>query len=176
MDIKQKIQKILRESFEMGKFTPTEEKIFNFLKSMGLQPDNYREIMDVLIKKMDIPDANAYKMFLLYKYNYNYRGRGRIKRVDTKDKVVRTANIRAREFVELLIPFKASNTSGGYAANGNYVVWSYDWYPIFIYDGKKWYENSDRYSMSTSKQMSQLRPYNAGETIKKSHSEMKTMI
>ena len=36
---------------------------------------------------------------------------------------------------------------------------SYGWYPVYIYKDGKWYENFDRYSSSTSKQMYNSQPY-----------------
>jgi hypothetical protein len=39
-----------------------------------------------------------------------------------------------------------------------YVVISYGWYPIYIYKYKKWFEASNTYSSSTSKQMRNTRP------------------
>jgi hypothetical protein len=59
------------------------------------------------------------------------------------------------------IPFKGSNTHGEYM-NGSYVVFSYNWYPIFVFKDGQWFENEDTYSVSTAKQMSQLRPYDQG--------------
>ncbi len=173
MDIKQKIQKILRESMEDGGLTVFEQKIFKLLDIHNLS--EMSEVTNFLREKVGMKPFDAYSMFLLYKYNWDYDGVGKVKRVDPKSRVVRTANNRARQFVEALIPFKGNNTSGGYQSNGNYVVWSYDWYPLFIYDGKQWYENINKYSVSTSKQTSQLRPYRE-EIIDKTHSELREML
>jgi hypothetical protein len=56
------------------------------------------------------------------------------------------------------------------------VVYSYNWYPIFVYKNGQWFENENRYSMSTAKQMSQLRPHNQGEIIKASKSKLEEII
>jgi hypothetical protein len=44
-------------------------------------------------------------------------------------------------------------------------VKSYGWYPVYIYKEGKWYENFDRYSNSTSKQMLRSRPYTYNSDI-----------
>ena len=63
--------------------------------------------------------------------------------------VVAARNVKKRLFLEY--------------ENGSYVVSSYNWYPIFVYKDGQWFENKDKYSVSTSKQTSQLRPF--GEEI-----------
>jgi hypothetical protein len=74
--------------------------------------------------------------------------------------VERISNQEAREYTENMIPFKANNLEGKLLDNGDYVVLSYGYYPIWWYckaEGK-WYGNSTKYSVTTSKQMSQSRP------------------
>lgn len=177
MNTKQKIQKLLRESLNNDGMTDTEWKLFKVLKMQNFNPDDMRKITVYLTQNVGLDPYSAYSMFLLYKYNLNYNGSGTINRVDPKQRTVRTSNKEARYYVESLIPFKASNTSGSYQRNGNYVVWSYDWYPIFVYDGDNWYENSSKYSVTTSKQTSQLRPYRfPGEIIDIPHSEIKNKV
>ena len=72
----------------------------------------------------------------------------------------RIANIESRTYTENMIPFKGSNLEGKTLDNGDYVVLSYGYYPIWWYckSEGKWYGNSTKYSVSTSKQMSQSRP------------------
>ena len=60
--------------------------------------------------------------------------------------------------------FPSHDLDGEYIGN-TYIVSSYGWYPIFINKDGRWYENKDKYSVSTSKQISQLRPF--GEDIMK---------
>lgn len=44
-----------------------------------------------------------------------------------------------------------------------YVVYSYGWHwPLYIKEGVHWYGNSDRYSITTSKHMSQFMPSEIG--------------
>ena len=74
--------------------------------------------------------------------------------------VQRIANTQAREYTENLIPFKGANLEGKTLDNGDYVVLSYGYYPIWWYckSQGKWYGNSTKYSVTTSKQTSQSRP------------------
>lgn len=84
---------------------------------------------------------------------------------------VRTSNQKARAQVQSLTPFKGSNTFAEYnppsgdTLTHRYVVYSYGYhFPMFIAEwtdntSPQWYENADRYSVSTSKQFSQLHPH-----------------
>jgi hypothetical protein len=86
-------------------------------------------------------------------------------------KQVLVSNTKARAKVQTLVPFKGSNTFAEYTApqgdtlTHRYVVYSYGYhFPMFIaewLDGQEpqWYENADKYSVSTSKQFSQLHPH-----------------
>jgi len=74
--------------------------------------------------------------------------------------VERIANTQARDYSENLIPFKGANLEGKTLDNGDYVVLSYGYYPIWWYCKKegKWYGNATKYSQTTSKQTTQSRP------------------
>jgi hypothetical protein len=74
--------------------------------------------------------------------------------------VERVANSQARDYSENLIPFKGANLEGKVLDNGDYAVLSYGHYPLwwFCKGEGKWYGNSTKYSVSTSKQMTQSRP------------------
>ena len=56
------------------------------------------------------------------------------------------------------------------------MVFSYDWYPIFVYKDGQWFENEDSYSMSTAKQMGQLRPHGMVDIIETSRSKLWDII
>lgn len=88
---------------------------------------------------------------------------------------MKTTNTKSRAFVQEKQPFKASNLKGVTLTTA-YVVYSYDWYPLFAFSfiTRKWYENKDRYSVSTSKQKSQCHPH--AETVLMSHEELKDFI
>ena len=69
-------------------------------------------------------------------------------------------NADAREYTENFIPFVGNNLSGMAFPNGDYLVSSYGYYPIWYYvkSEGKWYGNTDKFSVTTAKQMSQSRP------------------
>ena len=87
--------------------------------------------------------------------------------------MVRTSNKNCRTFVESMQEFKANNLEGKFNSNGNYVVLSYGWYPVFLNKGGKWFEVDSRYSVSTAKQMTQSRP---NDTIKVSKETMRDLM
>ena len=62
--------------------------------------------------------------------------------------------------VENFLDFQGSNLEGKTLSNGDYVVLSFGWYPLWFYSRRNstWYGNSTRYSAATSKQSSQSRP------------------
>lgn len=88
---------------------------------------------------------------------------------------MKTTNAKSREFSQYKEEFEANNLKG---VNEGclYVVYSYKWYPLFVfsYVTHKWYENKDKYSVSTSKQTGQCRP--RAETVLMSHEELKDLI
>ena len=65
--------------------------------------------------------------------------------------VERIANTQARDYSENLIPFKGANLEGKVLDNGDYVVLSYGYYPIWWFCKKegKWYGNATKYSVPT---------------------------
>jgi hypothetical protein len=70
------------------------------------------------------------------------------------------SNTESRSYTENLLPFKANNLEAKTLDNGDYVVLSYGYYPIWFYSAstRKWYGNKDKYSRTTAKQISQSRP------------------
>ena len=86
---------------------------------------------------------------------------------------MKVANKNCKTFVENMREFKGNNLEGKFNSNGNYVVLSYGWYPVFINKGNKWFEVSDTYSVSTAKQMTQSRP---NDTIKVSKETMRDLM
>ena len=71
--------------------------------------------------------------------------------------------VKLRDLVINRIPFKGIITLE--YRNGVYTVFSYDWYPVFVYKDGQWFENEWLFYVY-KKQMSQMRPYNQGEIIK----------
>jgi hypothetical protein len=88
---------------------------------------------------------------------------------------MRIANRNSKDYVKQLKPFQGSNLHA-VKTSAFYIVYSYGWYPLFLYDYKNnvWFENEDKYSMSTSKQTTQARPTN--ETIKLNKHQIKSLI
>lgn len=68
-------------------------------------------------------------------------------------------NKEAASYADSKVPFKANNLS---AENRGryYIVYSYGYWPLYAYDmlTQTWYENSCRYSVTTSKHKTQSRP------------------
>jgi hypothetical protein len=66
----------------------------------------------------------------------------------------------AGSYAENKIPFKGANIEGKVLDNGDYVVLSFGHYPIWYFNNEdeKWYGNSDKFSASTGKHLSQSRP------------------
>lgn len=72
---------------------------------------------------------------------------------------MRTSNKKCRALVQSLTPFQANNLFA-VREKGLYIVFSYGrHWPLFIHADGTWYENSDRYSVSTSRHRSQANPY-----------------
>ena len=98
---------------------------------------------------------------------------------------VRTSNTNARKLVNGLTDFKGSNTFAEFSActetrpTNLYVVYSYGYhFPMYIAEwlegqAPTWYENTDKYSQSTSRQQSQCRP--SSPTIPMTTEQMKQL-
>lgn len=89
---------------------------------------------------------------------------------------MRVANNNCRDFVVKRIPFKGSNLFAEKHQN-YYVVYSYGYhFPIYMCDevNARWFENSDKYSCTTSKHQSQAQPY--GAITKVDTKELKRLI
>jgi len=72
---------------------------------------------------------------------------------------MKTTNKKSSEFTSAKQAFQANNLKGEWQG-GLYIVYSYGWFPLFIYNLVQdcWLENSERYSVSTSKQRTQCHP------------------
>lgn len=91
--------------------------------------------------------------------------------------VARISNAESRTYTENMLPFVANNLEGKTLSNGDYVVLSYGYYPIWYYSKKesKWYGNKDKYSMTTAKHISQSRPTYDATILSKSELTDKMM-
>lgn len=104
-----------------------------------------------------------------YAYTANFRPDGdyeNLTKSEFKDyktfKQKKISNVESSQFTSSKIPFKGSNLEGYWDVNNKnewyYVVKSYGWYPIYLFINDKWYQVSDKYSISTSKQIGYSRP------------------
>ena len=146
----------------------------------GFTPkSNRNKVVNYLSEDLGLDAEEAMEIYFLFLHNYKSSGNyGSIiepirYKFDKYTKKISTANYTAKDLVKAKIPFKGSNTSGEWIGNV-YVVSSYGWYPIFVYKEGRWYENTNRYSRSTGKQMGQLRP--TPDTIKLSKDELNDLI
>lgn len=173
------IKRILKEQLE-GKgenpLSPKEVKLFKYLNEKKHKYKTQSELISFIKSIMPFfgkPESDARFYYEVYTLNYRPEGdyenltKDEFKNVYT-NKQVKTSNVDAYQFASAKIPFKGSNLEGKWGVNQNgdwyYVITSYNWYPIFLYIKDKWYEVSERYSSSTGKQMSKVRPtrYNSG--------------
>lgn len=86
---------------------------------------------------------------------------------------IRISNKKSRNYVENLEPFQGSNLHGE-LIQGGYAVYSYKWWLLMYYcfQNKTWYINEEKYSRSTSRQLSQARP-NHPKMMPQGHEEIK---
>jgi hypothetical protein len=71
---------------------------------------------------------------------------------------IRTSNKDASKYVDNREPFIGSNTWGEWAGD-MFVVYSYGrHFPMYVWANDMWIANKDKFSQSTSKHQSQLRP------------------
>ena len=173
--MKQIIRKILKEEVTAQQDN-YQRNMIDILKREGFDARTpYQKVLRYLNDIMGIDGMEAFEMYQLFKDNVSTISNNPLVRKDIKDRKMRTANIRSRDLVINRIPFKGNNTHAEYR-NGVYVVFSYGWYPVFVYKDGQWFENEEGYSMSTKKQMSQMRPWNQGEIIKTNKNKLWDII
>ena len=90
--------------------------------------------------------------------------------------VPRTSNADSKAYTENHLPFMANNLEGKTLENGDYVVLSYGYYPIWFWHKRtnKWYGNKDKFSVTTAKHISQSRPTYEAEML--SRGEMDNLM
>jgi len=111
----------------------------------------------------------GFEQYILELYVLNFRKDGNYSNLTKenfidprkqKGKVVSNPNAKLYTIAQL--PFKGSNLEGYWTEDPKgvpyYKVTSYQWYPIYIFKDNKWYEVTERYSSSTSKQMANSNP------------------
>ena len=78
-------------------------------------------------------------------------------------KQIKTSGQGCHRYVDKLTPFtnhSGSLTGDYYPSKRQYVVWSYDHWPLYIFDktSNTWFGNSTKYSRTTSKHSTQSMP------------------
>lgn len=171
------IKKILKEEVDTKK-DKFDRYIIKTLKKEGFVPSstNYFKVVEFLKNNFALSGMDAFEMFQLFINNFKSDVEyGDLNRTVNYSKKIKSANGSAKDLVSSKIPFKGSNTHAEYVGN-TYVVYSYNWYPIFVFKDGQWFENENRYSISTAKQMSQLRPKGQGEILYAPKSKLSDII
>jgi hypothetical protein len=168
------IKRILRlyENTKERAFSSWEISLFKSLnrnkEKLGTKKD-YQSFISRYLEASGMDPREA--LYYYYVYSSNYRPDGQydeIKKGEQKipafdNKAKRTSNIKMGEFAQNKIPFKGNNVEGFWEKDlygePQYVITSYNWYPIYIFKEGKWYMVSESYSSSTGKQMGQTRIY-----------------
>lgn len=152
-------------------------KLFKLISTQKTLHNTRGELMKVIKNNLPIfgiPENQALYILELYLLNFRKDGdysdltKGNF--IDPRDmKGKKTANVVSHMYTKAQLPFQGSNLQGYWTKDMNgvkyYIVKSYGWYPVYIYKEGKWYENFDRYSSSTSKQMYKSQPYTYNNDI-----------
>jgi len=163
------------EQFETG-VNSIVVKLFKVLNDEKKKVRTKKELLEVIkgfAPYFNIP--NGYELYLLELYLLNYRKDGDYSGL-TKENFVDprkmkgkwTSNSKANSYTKAQLPFQGSNLRCFWTSRGGqkyYVVESWGWYPVYIYRDGIWYENSDRYSSSTGRQMYRSQPYEYNDTL-----------
>jgi hypothetical protein len=81
-------------------------------------------------------------------------------------KPIRTTNRNARDYVRNGVPFKNSNGQlfALWETPEMFVVYSYgDHWPLFVWYGSEWFQNEEKFSMTTSHHRSYAHPHTETE-------------
>lgn len=138
---------------------------------------SYSKILKFIKDNYDISGMEAFELYQLFVDNFGTEDfeTDELRRTDITKKKFKTSNKTGRDLVTSRVPFKGNNTHAEYVRN-TYVVYSYGYYPIYVYKDGQWFENQNKYSVSTAKQMSQLRPFTDVPIIKLNRDELKDLI
>jgi hypothetical protein len=87
--------------------------------------------------------------------------------------MTKTSNSKSKQYVVSRIPFRGSNMFGK-GDDKLYIVYSYgNHFPLHVWNGKEWYSNCEKYSVTTSRHFSQTKPV---ETILVTTNELNQII
>ena len=171
------IRKVLKEQSEKNPLSRTEIKFFKILNEKKHEYKTKKDLMDFITSMMPFIGKSQSEGRLYYElYVMNYRPDGDYENITPEEfmdvrsiKQKKIPNINAWSFTRAKIPFKGSNLEGEWSTDNYnvpyYVVKSYGWYPIFLFKDNQWYEVTDTYSSSTSKQIRNAYPIRYNDNL-----------
>jgi hypothetical protein len=174
------IYKILREqNTGTNPLSQAEIMLFKYINSKKKEAKTKPKLMELItttLKSMGWDSSLA--MFYYEMFALNYREDGDYENLTHDEfkgvKEFRTKtipNTNAWQFTVAKMPFKGSNIEGRWNTDSKgidyYVVYSYKWYPVYLFKQGIWYEAINRYSIATGKQMSQANPVKYDSNIGK---------
>jgi hypothetical protein len=178
--MKELIRKILREqNTGTNPMSRTEIMLFKYINSKKKEAKTKPKLMELItttLKSMGLePSLSAfyYEMFALnYREDGDYENLTHENFKGVKEFRSRTIpNTKAWEFTIAKMPFKGSNMDARWNTDSNgvdyYAVYSFGWYPIYLFKQGVWYEVTRRYSSSTGRQMSNANPVKYDSNIGK---------
>jgi hypothetical protein len=178
--MKELIRKILREqNTGTNPLSRPEIMLFKYINSKKKEVKTKPKLMELItttLKSMGLDPSLAafyYEMFALnYRENGDYENLTHDDFKGVKEFRSRTIpNTKAWEFTIAKMPFKGSNIDARWNTDNNgvdyYAVYSYGWYPIYLFKQGVWYEVTRRYSSSTGRQMSNANPVKYDSNIGK---------
>lgn len=145
-------------------------KLFRFLNEEKKTKKTRKELLEVikgLASYMNIPENHEIYLLELYLLNYrkdgDYSSLTKENFIDPRDmKGKWTPNTLADKYTVAQLPFRGSNMEGYWSKDSKgvpyYIVYSYGWYPIYIFKQGRWYEITERYSSSTARQIRNANP------------------
>jgi hypothetical protein len=178
--MKELIRRILREqNTGTNPLSRTEIMLFKYINSKKKEAKTKPKLMELItttLKSMGLEPSLAafyYEMFALnYREDGDYENLTHENFKGVKEFRSRTIpNTKAWEFTIAKMPFKGSNLDARWNTDSNgvdyYAVYSYSWYPIYLFKQGVWYEVTRRYSSSTGRQMSNANPVKYDSNIGK---------
>lgn len=152
-------------------FIPEDVFVFKQLNKIMKSAKTKENILLELKKLLDLMSLSQDDaLYYYYTWVLNYRENGDYDSITNAQKVGLETLKKTKStvggsgtYVRSKIPFKASNLEGFWEKDVNnvdqYVVVSYNWYPIILYKDGRWYVVSDSYSRSTSRHIGSGLPH-----------------
>ena len=173
------IKKILREEVSENPLSKQEIALFKYLNKVMDSKPRKDKLYDQLKQGLKMYGLGPKKpQYYFDLFNLNYRPDGKYEKITPEDfkgvkdfKSKTVTNPQSGEYTQVKAPFKGSNLKGVWEKDRNgeelYVVYSYNWYPIYIYKQGIWYQIIDRYSSSTGRHITYSNPLRYDRNIDK---------